>query len=256
MIELPNDRILSQFTYYRFKIGINTYNISNRNRNRLITRDWLDDDTIFCFMSCLSNQYSAKIFVIESFQINNIFECGSLRFNIYEDLSKYDFLSGPLLLRTNHWVLVFINLRNYQFSLLDPMCPSEITNDTIQAYDNWVSFANSRLEFSKIKFHLNVYNHTKQEDAFNCGPFICKFFSILCNNTNFSPDMLIFHDDINFFRKYIDEVLFLNSDYNFCSKCISSSNVLFQSVCCNHHYHYECGLKIETSIYCPLCIND
>ena len=89
MIELPNDRILSQFTYYRFKIGINTYNISNRNRNRLITRDWIDDDTIFCFMSCLSNQYSAKIFVIESFQINNIFECGSLRFNIYEDLSKY-----------------------------------------------------------------------------------------------------------------------------------------------------------------------
>ena len=83
------------------------------------------------------------------------------------------------------------------------------------------------------------------------GFISASFFSILVN----SDTNLMLNDDINLFRNNIDQVLNNNSIYTFCSKCYLNNNntVLFKSLFCNHNYHFECGLKIENSIFCPLC---
>ena len=114
-------------------------------------------------------------------------------------INDYNFIVGPLLINTNHWVALIINLKDKIFFLLDPQ--NQFANFETE-YECWINYYNNRRDADyTIAWHKDTVSHPVQEDYFNCGVFTVNFITEYINKGKI--DFKTTTDQLFLFRKQI-----------------------------------------------------
>lgn len=122
------------------------------------------------------------------------------------NIHSFDYLAGPHCINKNHWIAVVINIKNQQFSLLDPYGIND--TDLQQHFQNWLQYYNSREDKLYIDWKIKNYNHPIQIDAYNCAVFVCLFIQQIITNGFID----FYSHNLDNQRKYIADFIVKHSE--------------------------------------------
>uniref|UniRef100_A0A1B6KCX7 Ubiquitin-like protease family profile domain-containing protein n=1 Tax=Graphocephala atropunctata TaxID=36148 RepID=A0A1B6KCX7_9HEMI len=175
----------------------------------LITKQWFTSDNITAISFMLQKAYpdtnsivfddnvaTAALYKGENIDSEHFLLKNS---KISQQTTKLFF---PVNINQSHWVLVYVKIKEKQFSYIDPMydltqCNSpHIKAMTTRTFDNLLVFlssqTNEHIEDLKEGWTVVQHDHPVQKDAYNCGVFVMYFMEQLMNNDKialtFAPD--------------------------------------------------------------------
>ena len=93
--------------------------------------------------------------------------------------TDYNFISGAVILRKNHWALFFVSILSQTIYYIDPI--GETKEEIEAAAKNFRKYIDLKKYFPNSNFKEVQISHQKQIDSYNCGVFVCHFFEILLN---------------------------------------------------------------------------
>ena len=141
-----------------------------------------------------------KSTIVISYEIiNHLITRGTCAYLDRFKINDYNFIVGPHLINSNHWVALIINLKDKIFFLLDPR--NQFANFETQ-YECWINYYNNRRDADHtIAWHKDTVPHPVQEDYFNCGVFTVNFITDYINKGKI--DFKTTPDQLFVFRKQI-----------------------------------------------------
>jgi hypothetical protein len=154
-------------------------------------------------------------------------------------------IAGPVFNeQLKHWSLLFISKIERKIYYIDPLGASTETFNAITA--KVLSILVGKKYFDEVPFTKVELEHQKQNDAYNCGAFVCHFFDLLINN-NF--DGFKKKIDIDSYRYTIFNSIMTTNDMKICCVCRSAKQKrklggLFltnlKKLKCSHVFHKDC----------------
>ena len=97
-------------------------------------------------------------------------------------LSKKRFVYGAVW-RHSHWMAIFIDIEQRQFTFIDPYGATE--DDQANAFANWISYVEHRKDLRELQAKSNFkqrsldHPHQPKSDTSNCGVFVCRILQML-----------------------------------------------------------------------------
>ncbi|KAJ3166852.1 hypothetical protein HDU88_002937 [Geranomyces variabilis] len=159
---------------------------------RFITNDQIDDVGVNCWLYLLACRWDTcphdwpRVYVIHSHTMTTSVSNPRLAFPSSRfDPQLYDVVVAPVHVGTNHWNLVWIDVKAKSATIFEPYAKLPLSTEVKAVCD----FFSSRLWFTHyhepkpLKFKV-IRGTGTQSDNINCGVYIC-----------IAADMLIFHNN-------------------------------------------------------------
>jgi Ulp1 family protease len=121
----------------------------------------------------------------------------------FKRFGNIDYFGGLVTVNNNHWTLCFADIKEKIFYYIDSLKDNSIVNNT--PFESWKKFCATRKGLSSNNWKLSQPKFICQKDSYNCGVFVCHFFSLLINR---QVDLLNLPIDINCFRSEIYKTIF------------------------------------------------
>lgn len=110
--------------------------------------------------------------------LNKHFEINNQLYLSEEDLTKYSFVVGTVLVNSNHWNCFLANLQINEFFYLDPK--TKDASNAEEAFKNWQEFMTRKN--IKTVWRLGQIDNLslqKSKDTYNCGVYVCQYLKLL-----------------------------------------------------------------------------
>jgi hypothetical protein len=159
-----NQNDLSKINSYKFsRFCLTDDNFKNLEFSGKTKDAWIHSETIVAYLE-IQNK---SAFVLDYYQTCKLFSGQSFILGV--DLNFFDMICGPVLVNSNHWCGIFVDLKTLNFVYIDPYGNKDDADK--KALDHWKSFASSH----KLTRDWNLieYDFARQEvnDTYNCGVY-------------------------------------------------------------------------------------
>jgi hypothetical protein len=186
-----------------FLTKIDDIYVFEKDIDRLNGTTELNDTVIVAFMKAF---FLYNVIVLPSVVISQIIE-GKKILNIPKNLAKYDYICGPVYLKEKkHWCLFFASVRKYELIFIDSLGHEKDMLYKIRI--NWNNFArNYLLANEEYQLSKHCFLHSKQNDNFSCGVFVCYFFEKLITGQRDLIEKNLDGEDLKRYREFIRNMI-------------------------------------------------
>jgi len=150
-----------------------------------------------------------KVYVLSYGMATHIYNNGTTGFQtLRKSLLSFDYIAGPVLLElgsgVKHWTLLFVSLLDQTVTYIDPFGADRSKCEDVRL--NWKKFCSTRNVLKEKTWIISPdsYSHSKQNDSFSCGVFICNFFEHMINKKR---EFLVNNFDLAAYRAKITNTL-------------------------------------------------
>ena len=125
-----------------------------------------------------------------------------------KSLLSFDYIADPVLLElgsgVKHWTLLFVSLLDQTVTYIDPFGANRSKCEDVRL--NWKKFCSTWNVLKEKTWIISPdsYTHSKQNDSFSCGVFICNFFEHMINKKR---EFLVNNFDLVAYRAKITNTL-------------------------------------------------
>lgn len=254
-IVLLNNGLVADINFYKALRNNRGYFVSVQDDMKFSMKELLIDDYLtldenqwlsnFVVDHCLYilNKKKMEFQILSVSKSSVIFGDEDLNENFIKSIT---FISDKIIMpivRNDHFVLIYVNLREREFLLLDPL-----GNERLIITYYFMKFSQFLLK-KKIditNWRQRFEDHSRQNDAVNCGVFVIYFFSKLISGENLTSSF-----DIVDYRRNLKWLLLENSSDMtmkclFCSLLCSDNEKFYKCKSCNRNIHLKClRTKVE-----------
>ncbi|XP_078491255.1 uncharacterized protein LOC144747481 [Ciona intestinalis] len=200
--------------------------------------NWLDGLTIDFYLNLIAKR--KNVLVLDCFVVTSILDGKDDIFARHSlnkvNFCEYEKIVGGYNKNGNHWNLMYLNMAEKTFSIIEPAGLNKSCTTAIQRFRKYLQIRTNKKDkkLLRVKWNQLVINHQTQKDSFSCGIFVLKIAECLINDTNcsFSTNK----DSLQNERQRIKKNIVDASDppEDFCRLCgKNNSDVVMDWICCD-----------------------